>query len=195
METNWINIRGFFDEECRWDPQMKQDAYDAMCNKYGFVYATNGWILPEEIKSMPNLANDSIHDGKPDIRCLFKNYHSFVTGSGELYWTVSPDDCGMKREEIANSLNANYLLCDIVDGIRSSYTLVFKPMNVAVACGKYVIKQGFDKKYELRRINDHLDQYDTICLFDTLKEAEAFKKGFDVAYEQAIKMMANMLNK
>lgn len=192
VETNWTDIRGFFEEECKWDSKMKQDAYDGLCNKYGFASATNGWILPEEIKSMPNLANDKIHEEKPDIRRLFKHYHSFIAENGEIYWTVSPDDLGMDGEEIAQALNANYLLCDIVDGIRSSYTLVFKPINVVIACGRYEIKQNVDQKYELQRINTLLEQCETIGRFETLKEAEAFKIGFDVAYAQVIAMMANM---
>jgi hypothetical protein len=189
MDTNWLNIHDFLEEERRWDPQLKFHTYDALCEKYNFKSATNGWVLPDGIKIVPNLANEQTHDGKPDIRMLFSHYHSFRAEDGCIYWTVSPNDCELSKQEIIERLNANYLIGDIIDGLRFQHTLVFRPMNVALSCNRYQIEQGNNGKYELHRINKYLEQNDIVAKFDTPQEAEAFKLGFELAYAQAAQML------
>lgn len=189
MEINWLNIHDFFEEEQRWDPQWKLHTYDALCAKYNITSATNGWILPDNVKAVPNFANQQTHDGKPDIRMLFSRYHTFRTKEGEMYWTVSPNDCELSKQEIIERLSANYLIGDVLDGLRSRYTLVFKPINAALSCNLYKVAQGSDGKHELHCINKYLDHDDIVARFDTKQEAEAFKLGFELAYAQAVQML------
>lgn len=188
MEGNWINIQNFIASECSWDKDMRPDACRSLCKKYDFVRATVGWVLPDYIKALPMLAYEPIHKDKPNIQALFNHYYSFLTQDNDLYWVVSPDYCGMDKEEIIAALNENYLVCDIVDGLRSSYSLVFKPINIMLAYNKYTIKKTGRKQYELRQINEFLSIDEVIKTFTTQNEAEAFMLGFDTAFAQAVQM-------
>ena len=160
-----------------------------MCDKYDFVRALNGWTLPEGVNSMPNMAYESVHEGRPDIKNLFTHYYSFQNTNGEIYWSISPDDCGMSKEEIENALNRNYILCDVIPGVRSEHTILFKPMNVVMSCTVYAIEKN-NKTFDIKRVNKHLGLNEVIVNVATEQEAKAFKMGYDAAYEHVTVMLS-----
>jgi hypothetical protein len=187
---SWKNTEQFWAEETYWTPELKITPYINLCYDYHIKGAQSGWCGIDGIVSVPNLACDVVHKNKTDIRHLFSHFYSLINEDGDVYWIVSPDDCDMSKKEIKAALSENYLICDIIEGLRSTYSLVFKPDNVLRACTNYEPRKNDEGTYDLMKINKYMNIEEKIAHFQTFREAEAFAMGFDMAYTQTLAMFA-----
>lgn len=185
MAVQWLSLKRLYVEEKRYGSGLKVDRFHDLCVKYDFAEAVAGWVATSEVTAVPNFSTHIIREGKPDIRDFFSRYYSFKTRNEDVYWVVSPQNNGWTKERLEEAFKANDITCDIMDGIAGDYTIVFKPRQLVDECNNYVVGRSKEKinKYALRLINFPLSINREVSLFDTEKEALAFKAGMDFARE------------
>lgn len=178
----FLSVSEFFNQENEYRHNgLKRDAFDEIMAKYCVDGISYGWYNDTE-RQTPDLRNESVKFGAPDIRGFFDHPLSIRTEDGEVFWVVRTYDRGYNMLEVMRMFRENGIQCDVMKGFYADYTIIMRPFDVINACIDYkVLHVG--NNFDVTMCSKH---YRPQCLerFDNYLEAKGFVDGVNYALKE-----------
>ena len=178
----FMPVSEFFNQENQYrHNSLKRDQFVALIEKYCVEEMSYGWYNDSN-EQLPDLRNNVVKYGAPDIRGYFDHLFSIKTEDGEVFWCSRPYDRGCSMLEVMRMFRANGIQCDVMKGFYADYTIVMRPFDVITACLTYnVVKRedAFDVVQASQYFRPAL-----LERFDNFHEAQGFANGIRYAIEE-----------